>query len=73
MSKIKSGCLKNSADQSNDDQPCKEIQTEEIFYNEGENQCPEDFNKTFIKKKNNDDNLDEDDTILIQNTNRLIQ
>ena len=48
MSKIKSGYLKNSADQSNADQPCKDTQTEDICYNEGENQCPEDFNKTFF-------------------------
>lgn len=72
MTKIKSGSIKNSADQSNDNLPCKEIQTEEITYNDGENQCPDDYNKTVLKKRDeNDENFDE--ILGLQNTQRFIE
>lgn len=54
--------LKNSADQTNEDNPTKEVQTDEIIYEDFENQCPDDFFKVFMKK--NDDSDEEDFTYL---------
>jgi len=63
------GGLKNSYDQSNEDLPTKEIQTEEIFYEDFENQCPEDFFKTFAKKNEEND----DDYINLASTQKFLQ
>lgn len=57
MNKIMQGGLKNSYDQSNEDYPTREIQTDEILYEDFENQCPEDFFKNFMKRGDDDDHL----------------
>ena len=62
------GNIKNSSDQSNEDKPIKEIQTDEIMTENFENQCPEDFFQTFGKK-----NEDEEDLQNLANTQRFLQ
>lgn len=69
MNKIMQGGIKNSYDQSNEDYPTKEIQTDEILYDDFENQCPEDFFRTFTKK--NEEN--EDDYINLAHTQKFTQ
>ncbi len=62
------GNVKNSSDQSNEDKPIKEIQTDEILTENFENQCPEDFFRTFGIK-----NEDEEDLQNLENTQRFLQ
>lgn len=55
MNKIMLGGLKNSYDQSNEEWPCQEIQTDEILFDDFENQCPEDFFRNFSRREEDDD------------------
>ena len=63
------GVLKNSYDQSNEDKPAKDVQTEDILNEDFENQCPEDFFKIFTKKTDDF----EEDYLNLAHTHRFIQ
>lgn len=69
MNKIMQGNLKNSADQTNEDNPLKEIQTEDILCEDFENQCPEDYFKVFLKEND----VSEQDFTYLAHTQKFIK